>query len=156
MEHGSAFSNICASSPSTSERCSEHVVFKIVQSPHLVDHVLSYCRRLTCTPGSLAAKTSRKTLWGRLSAELGHQPQPLTPVLIENFSAVLSMQASAAPNFTVVKPNYNTGGFCKTFRSLNPRCWHCRTPHRALNRSLGVSARRREPTQYDCIFGTSC
>ena len=58
----------------------------------------------------------------RLSAELHHQHYPLTPVLVEKVSVVLGMQVIAVLACTLVKLDDNTGGFWKTFRSLNLRC----------------------------------
>ena len=81
------------------------------------------------------------------------RPSPLTPVLFEKMSAILRRQATAVPVGTFVKPNHNTGGFWKTFRFPNPRCWHCTTPPK---KSIGSSDRRREPKRYDWICGTSC
>ena len=50
---------------------------------------LAWARCSTHTPISLATKSSKKTLSERLSAELGHQPYPFTPVLVQKTSAVL-------------------------------------------------------------------
>ena len=80
-EHGSGQSKRCASS--------SHRFFEIACSPPLADEAFSDYRQLTDTPGSLAAKTSRITLWKRQCAELGHQPYPLTPVLVVKIPAVL-------------------------------------------------------------------
>ena len=89
-ERVSAQPKRCASSPTAlPKRGSEQVAFEIARSPHLVDEALSDYRRLTYTPNYFAAKTSRRTLWERLTAQLGHQPYPLTPVLVEKTSAVL-------------------------------------------------------------------
>ena len=97
--------------------------------------------RLTYTPGSLAAKTSKRTLWERLSAELYHQPYPLTPVLVEKISVVFKGRLPQCPLVSFVKPHNSTGGFWKTFRSPNPRCRHCGTPTQRL---IGGSDRRRD------------
>ena len=75
--------------PPLRKRGSEFLAFEIARSPHLVIDALSEYRRLTCTFGALTLKSPRKTLWEKLSAELGHPPYPLTPVLIEKVSAVL-------------------------------------------------------------------
>ena len=121
------------------KRGSEQVAFDIARSPHLVDDALSDCRRLTYAPGSLAAKSSGK---------------PCGKDCVPNWAISPDWQATAVPTGTYAKSNnHNTGGFWKTFPSLNPRCWHCRTPK---GRTIGCWVRRREPKKYVWICGTGC
>ena len=71
-------------------------------------------------------------------AALGHQPYPLTPVLVEIMSAILREAGHRSAHLYI--------GVRKTFRSLNPHCSQCRTP---TGRFIGSLDRRREPKKID-------